>query len=180
MGATNRKEIKNAGKEHTCSWCGERIPQGSTFWRWRYFDGGDASTVKVHPECLAAGDQSSRDDPDWDGTFDVGAQKRGHDINGIPLTKGTCMDRIQCPVFHSDDTGAVREISPPAKPPALSIHIRPDWSIQLCMTFRDRAVIINLTDAVASQGMTADDLQGWANEFMSEFKRENESALTKP
>lgn len=37
-----------------CDWCGESIEIGERYARWRYYDQGDASTVRTHPECLAA------------------------------------------------------------------------------------------------------------------------------
>jgi len=40
-----------ARKKHKCSWCGESIEIGESYKRYRYFDGGDAGTVKMHPEC---------------------------------------------------------------------------------------------------------------------------------
>lgn len=52
--ATNVEHIAKARKTHGCSWCGERIEIDQPYSRWRWFDGGDASTVRVHPECNAA------------------------------------------------------------------------------------------------------------------------------
>lgn len=51
---TTPQDIKAAAKTHGCSWCGEHIVQGMPYTRWRCFDGGDAGTVKVHPECRDA------------------------------------------------------------------------------------------------------------------------------
>jgi hypothetical protein len=51
---TDTEEVKAARKPHECSWCGERIEKGMPYKRYRYFDGGDAGTVKLHPECEAA------------------------------------------------------------------------------------------------------------------------------
>lgn len=43
-----------ARKAHRCEWCGQRIDEGTEYKRYRYCDGGDAATVKMHPECMAA------------------------------------------------------------------------------------------------------------------------------
>lgn len=42
-----------ARKVHRCMSCGEDIFVGDTYKRWRCYDNGDASTVKMHPECYA-------------------------------------------------------------------------------------------------------------------------------
>jgi predicted nucleic acid-binding Zn-ribbon protein len=51
---TDVETIKSARKPHRCSWCGERIEAGSSYFRWRCYDGGDASTCRMHGECKAA------------------------------------------------------------------------------------------------------------------------------
>lgn len=55
--STESESIKAAKKNHRCSWCGQQIDTGQPYERWRWFDGGDASTVKVHPECCLAVDE---------------------------------------------------------------------------------------------------------------------------
>lgn len=40
-------------RTHRCSWCGETIKLGERYARYRYFDGADAGTVKMHEECHA-------------------------------------------------------------------------------------------------------------------------------
>lgn len=51
---TQTEHIKAAKKKHRCDWCGERINEGTDYYRWRHFDGGDAGTCKIHPECYSA------------------------------------------------------------------------------------------------------------------------------
>jgi len=48
--AINYEERKGR-KEHRCFWCGEAIPPGQTYARWRWVDGRDISAIKMHPEC---------------------------------------------------------------------------------------------------------------------------------
>ena len=54
---TEVKRINKSVKTHGCSWCGQSIKKGGAYDRYRYYDGGYASTVKMHPECLTACDQ---------------------------------------------------------------------------------------------------------------------------
>lgn len=51
---TTEPETHKAQKRHRCSWCGETIEPGNTYLRYRFFDCGDAGTVKMHPECYEA------------------------------------------------------------------------------------------------------------------------------
>lgn len=46
-------ERHKARKPHRCMSCGEGIAAGEYYVRWRSYDCGDASTHKMHPECLA-------------------------------------------------------------------------------------------------------------------------------
>ena len=48
---TETESIKAAKKNHSCSWCDARIKPGEPYAKYRYFDGGDAGTVKLHMEC---------------------------------------------------------------------------------------------------------------------------------
>ena len=39
-----------ARKQHKCTWCGEAIAKGESYWKWK--SAGDAwFTSKMHPEC---------------------------------------------------------------------------------------------------------------------------------
>ena len=49
--SSTRTTEQVARKWHQCSLCGERIMAGTKYKRWRWFDGSDAGTVKVHFEC---------------------------------------------------------------------------------------------------------------------------------
>ena len=41
-----------ARKVYVCQSCGQLIPVGGSYTRWRCYDGGDAGTVKMHTECF--------------------------------------------------------------------------------------------------------------------------------
>lgn len=51
-----------ARKAHRCSWCWQRIPAGESYSRYRYYNGGEAGSVKAHPECYAAIMQASSEE----------------------------------------------------------------------------------------------------------------------
>lgn len=51
---TTEVETHVAHKKHSCGWCCQIILPGDMYKRYRYYDGGDAGTVKLHPECYAA------------------------------------------------------------------------------------------------------------------------------
>lgn len=44
-------ETPRARKPHKCTSCGEEIPTGERYVRWRSFDDGAAFTNKMHQEC---------------------------------------------------------------------------------------------------------------------------------
>lgn len=46
--------LHRANKTHVCCWCYQAIVPGEQYKRYRYYDGGDASTVKLHAECFGA------------------------------------------------------------------------------------------------------------------------------
>lgn len=55
-------ETHKARKAHRCEWCGQRIDEGTAYKRYRYYDGGEASTVKMHPECYDAMQGAAREE----------------------------------------------------------------------------------------------------------------------
>lgn len=52
--ATDVQHIGNSLKVHICDWCAQRIEIAQPYKRWRWYDGGDASTCRLHPECYDA------------------------------------------------------------------------------------------------------------------------------
>ena len=52
--------IKAAKKAHRCTWCSEKVKPGESYMRWRAFDGSDAWTIKMHPECDKASQRMAR------------------------------------------------------------------------------------------------------------------------
>lgn len=49
-----------AQKQHRCDWCWQFIEPGDTYSRYRLYDGGDACTVKMHPECHGVMQEEAR------------------------------------------------------------------------------------------------------------------------
>ena len=46
-------ETLTARKPHCCMSCGEIVNPGEKYLRWRCYDSGEVSTIKMHPECHA-------------------------------------------------------------------------------------------------------------------------------
>lgn len=65
MSAQTDPTTQVAAKKHSCSWCAEAIGVGERYTRYRYFDGGDAGTVKMHPECYADMQEICRLEGGW-------------------------------------------------------------------------------------------------------------------
>jgi hypothetical protein len=54
MNYTTEETKHVARKRHRCSWCWQAIEPGEKYHRYRFYSGGDAGTVKMHPECMTA------------------------------------------------------------------------------------------------------------------------------
>lgn len=65
MSHTTDPTTQTARKPHRCEWCWQPIQTGETYTRYRYFDGGDAGTVKLHPECFDAMQAEARECGGW-------------------------------------------------------------------------------------------------------------------
>lgn len=74
MSYTTPTYILKSKKLHKCSWCGQAILIDTPYFRFRSFYDGDASTVKLHPECKYA-----LDNMDWTcyDEWHEGQMKRG-------------------------------------------------------------------------------------------------------
>ena len=60
-------ETHKARKAHRCEWCWQRIDEGAEYKRYRYYDGGEAATIKMHPECMGAMQDEAAE---WGGDFE--------------------------------------------------------------------------------------------------------------
>jgi len=65
MSHVTETETHRANKNHGCSWCGQRINSGEVYQRYRYYDGGDAMTIKMHPECHSAMQEAAAEEGGW-------------------------------------------------------------------------------------------------------------------
>ena len=54
MSTFHRQSVKRSHKRRRCAWCAEAIEIGQPYESYRWADGSDAETVRMHPECLAA------------------------------------------------------------------------------------------------------------------------------
>ena len=59
---TTEVETHKARKAHRCEWCLQRIDDGTEYKRYRCYGGGEASTVKMHPECYDAMQEAAREE----------------------------------------------------------------------------------------------------------------------
>lgn len=55
-------ECHQARKRHRCSWCWQQIEVGEKYRRYRFYDDGEAATVKMHPECHDAMQEAAREE----------------------------------------------------------------------------------------------------------------------
>jgi len=58
-------EIHKARQQHRCSWCWQFIEVGETYQRYRFYDGGEAGTVKLHQECHDVMQEEAADEGGW-------------------------------------------------------------------------------------------------------------------
>lgn len=58
-------EAHKAKKQHRCDWCWQFIESGETYKRYRCYQDGDASTVKMHPECCDAMQDEASAEGGW-------------------------------------------------------------------------------------------------------------------
>ena len=59
------RSVKAARKSRRCDWCGELIQIGEPYESYRWREGSDGGTVRVHPECLAAMRRTSSEERGW-------------------------------------------------------------------------------------------------------------------
>ena len=50
----HHNSVKRSRKERQCDWCAEKIEIGQPNESYRWSDGSDGGTVRMHPECYAA------------------------------------------------------------------------------------------------------------------------------
>jgi len=55
-------ETHKARKAHRCEWCWQQIDEGTQYMRYRWYDSGEAATVKMHPECHKAMHEAAREE----------------------------------------------------------------------------------------------------------------------
>ena len=59
----HHSSVQRSRKERQCDWCAEKIEVGQPYESYRWADGSDGGTVRMHPECYAAMRQESQDNP---------------------------------------------------------------------------------------------------------------------
>lgn len=79
---TKTEFIKSARKNHRCSWCGESIGLLESYLRYRWYDGSDATTVKLHEECMDALDKDVAENGEVE--FTPGDNRRGCNCQFCP------------------------------------------------------------------------------------------------
>lgn len=65
MGTMSETETLKAAKAHRCTWCWQRIEPGELYRRYRWWNGGDAGTEKMHPECHDAMTDAAEEEGGW-------------------------------------------------------------------------------------------------------------------
>lgn len=65
MAGVSEHKTARAKKAHGCHWCGQRIEPGELYVKYRWWNGGDAGTNKMHPECDEACNEAAREEGGW-------------------------------------------------------------------------------------------------------------------
>jgi len=73
--STTTPTTHTALKRHQCDLCGEFIPAGSMYTRWRFFSDHDAATVKVHPDCNTEAKEYDWYADEWQGDFPLAEER---------------------------------------------------------------------------------------------------------
>jgi len=76
MRSFQHKSVKKSRKRRRCDWCGETIEVGQPYNSYQFSTHGDASTVRMHPECLAASCGVAKQEGGWF-EWTPGAYRRG-------------------------------------------------------------------------------------------------------
>lgn len=58
-------ETHKAKKQHRCEWCWQFIEAGETYSRYRFYNDGEAGTVKMHPECYEVMQDEASNEGGW-------------------------------------------------------------------------------------------------------------------
>lgn len=51
--------------DRRCDWCYTKIVTGDLYKRYRFYDGGNAYTVQMHPECYEAMGDAAKEEGGW-------------------------------------------------------------------------------------------------------------------
>jgi hypothetical protein len=57
----HHKSVKRSRKRRRCTWCAKSIEIGQPYESYRWVADGEAGTVRIHPECLAARDRVAKE-----------------------------------------------------------------------------------------------------------------------
>ena len=60
----HHNSVKRSRKERQCDWCAEKIEVGQPKESYRWADGSDGGTVRMHPECYDAMREKCQIEPD--------------------------------------------------------------------------------------------------------------------
>lgn len=59
------ESVKAAKKIHRCDWCWGFVRTGDSYQRYRCYSYGEASTVRLHPECYEAMIDAADEEGGW-------------------------------------------------------------------------------------------------------------------